>query len=63
MKIAFIGLGIMGMPMATNISKKYDLIGYDIFKKETPFKFASSYKECVDLHQQNLHILYMKMQI
>ena len=48
MKIAFIGLGIMGMPMATNISKKYDLIGYDIFKKETPFRFASSYKECVD---------------
>ena len=48
MKIAFIGLGIMGMPMATNISKKYDLIGFDIFKKETPFKFASSYKECVD---------------
>lgn len=48
MKVAFIGLGIMGMPMATNISKKYDLIGFDIFKKETPFKFASSYKECVD---------------
>ncbi len=48
MKIAFIGLGIMGMPMATNISKKYDLVGFDIFKKETPFKFASSYKECVD---------------
>ena len=48
MKVAFIGLGIMGMPMATNISKKYDLIGFDIFKKETPFKFATSYKECVD---------------
>lgn len=48
MKVAFIGLGIMGMPMATNVSKKYDLIGFDIVKKETPFKFASSYKECVD---------------
>lgn len=48
MKVAFIGLGIMGMPMATNVSKKYDLIGFDIIKKETPFKFASSYKECVD---------------
>lgn len=46
MKIAFIGLGIMGMPMATNISVKHDLIGYDIFKKETPFKFASGYREC-----------------
>ncbi len=48
MKVAFIGLGIMGMPMATNVSKKYDLIGYDVVKKETPFKFATSYKECVN---------------
>lgn len=48
MKVAFIGLGIMGLPMATNVSKKYDLIGYDVFKKETPFPFANSYKECVD---------------
>lgn len=46
MRIAFIGLGIMGLPMATNVSKKFDLIGYDIVKKETPFKFASSYEEC-----------------
>lgn len=46
MKIAFIGLGIMGLPMATNVSKQYDLIGYDVVKKETPFKFASSYEEC-----------------
>ena len=30
MTVAFIGLGIMGMPMATNVSKKYDLIGYDV---------------------------------
>ncbi|MBO6280117.1 MAG: NAD(P)-dependent oxidoreductase [Bacilli bacterium] len=48
MKVAFIGLGIMGMPMATNVSKKYDLIGYDIVKKETPFPFASSYEECAN---------------
>lgn len=48
MKVAFIGLGIMGIPMATNVSKKYDLIGYDLFKKETPFPFASSYEECVN---------------
>ena len=48
MKIAFIGLGIMGMPMATNVAKKYDLIGYDVIKKDTPFPFATSYKECVD---------------
>ena len=48
MKVAFIGLGIMGMPMATNVAKKYELIGYDISKKETPFPFASSYEECVN---------------
>ena len=48
MKVAFIGLGIMGMPMATNVAKKFDLIGYDIFKKETPFPFASSYQECCE---------------
>ncbi len=48
MKVAFIGLGIMGMPMATNVAKAHDLIGYDVIKKETPFPFASSYKECAD---------------
>lgn len=48
MKIAFIGLGIMGMPMATNVAKQFDLIGFDIVKKEAPFPFASSYKECAD---------------
>ncbi|MCR4562332.1 MAG: NAD(P)-dependent oxidoreductase [Bacilli bacterium] len=48
MKVAFIGLGIMGLPMANNVAKQFDLIGYDIVKKETPFPFASSYKECAD---------------
>ena len=48
MRIAFIGLGIMGMPMATNVAKKYPLIGYDVIKKDTTFPFASSYKECAD---------------
>ena len=47
MKVAFIGLGIMGMPMANNVSKKYPLLGYDVIKKETAFPFASSYEECV----------------
>lgn len=46
MNISFIGLGIMGMPMANNVSKQFPLIGYDIVKKETSFPFASSYKEC-----------------
>jgi len=44
MKIAFIGLGTMGIPMAVNVAKKYDLIGYSRTKKDVPFPFASSYK-------------------
>lgn len=46
MKVSFIGLGIMGLPMASNVAKQFDLIGFDIIKKETPFRFADSYKEC-----------------
>ena len=48
MRVGFIGLGIMGMPMATNIAKKYPLVGFDVFKKETPFPFLSSIEEVVD---------------
>lgn len=47
MKVAFIGLGIMGMPMATNVAKVHDVVGFDVVKKETPFPFASSYEEAV----------------
>ena len=64
MKVAFIGLGIMGMPMATNIAKQFDLIGFDVVKKETPFPFASSYEECatfadviVSMVPKNEHML------
>lgn len=48
MKIAFIGLGIMGLPMAENLAKKYPLIGYDIVAKTTPFPFAHSYQEALE---------------
>jgi 3-hydroxyisobutyrate dehydrogenase-like beta-hydroxyacid dehydrogenase len=47
MKIAFIGLGIMGLRWPRNVAKKYPLIGYDVVAKETPFPFADSYEECV----------------
>ena len=33
MKIGFIGLGKLGMPCAEVMSEKYDVTGYDIFKK------------------------------
>ena len=29
-KIAIIGLGYVGLPLAVEFSKKYDVIGYDI---------------------------------
>ena len=47
MRVGFIGLGIMGMPMATNISKKYPLKGYDVVAKEAPFALANSIEELV----------------
>ena len=63
MKVAFIGLGIMGMPMATNVAKEFDLIGFDVLPKETPFPFASSYEECcerdviITMVPKNEHVL------
>lgn len=47
MKVAFIGLGIMGLPMANNIAKKFPLVGFDVIKKETSFPFVSSIEEAV----------------
>ena len=63
--VAFIGLGIMGMPMATNVAKKFDLIGYDVVAKETPFPFAKSYEECakrdiiISMVPKNEHFLFL----
>lgn len=48
MKVGFIGLGIMGMPMSINISKKFNVKGYDVVKKETPYPFVSSIEELVN---------------
>ena len=33
-KIAIIGLGYVGLPLAVEFSKKYKVIGFDIKKKE-----------------------------
>ena len=48
MKVGFIGLGIMGMPMSINISKKYEVKGYDVVSKEAPYPIVSSIKELVE---------------
>jgi len=29
-RIGFVGLGIMGRPMAENLSKKFEVVGYDV---------------------------------
>ena len=47
MNVGFIGLGIMGMPMATNISKKYPLVGFDVVKVNAPFETLDSVEEVV----------------
>ncbi|MBO4540836.1 MAG: NAD(P)-dependent oxidoreductase [Bacilli bacterium] len=47
MKIAFIGLGTMGLPMANNLAKEHEVTGFDVFPKETSFPFAHSYQEAI----------------
>ncbi len=48
MKLAFIGLGTMGLPMANNLAKQHQVTGFDVFPKETSFPFASSYQEAIE---------------
>ena len=48
MKIAFIGLGNMGLPMATNLSEAgHDVTGFDTQGIEAPFPLAASATEAV----------------
>ena len=35
-KIAIIGLGYVGLPLAVEFSKKFNVIGYDINSKRLP---------------------------
>lgn len=47
MRVGFIGLGIMGLPMATNIAKRFPLVGFDIKEVTAPFEVVHSYEELV----------------
>ena len=47
MRVGFVGLGTMGLPMATNVAKKYSLKGYDVVPVDAPFPLASSIEELV----------------
>ena len=42
-KVAVIGLGYVGLPLAIEVGKKYSTIGFDINKKR-----ISELKECID---------------
>lgn len=48
MKIAFIGLGKLGLPVATVMSKSYDLTGYDIRETKGPVRTAPTLAEAVE---------------
>ena len=48
MKIAFIGLGVMGLPMANNLAKEHEVTGFDVFPKETSFPFAKDYQSAIE---------------
>lgn len=47
MKVGFIGLGKLGEPCAYQMSKKYDLVGYDVNEVETRFPQVDSIEKCV----------------
>lgn len=50
MRIGFIGLGTMGLPMATNLAKEHDVLGYDRSTlDETPsFAIANTVDEVIE---------------
>jgi 3-hydroxyisobutyrate dehydrogenase len=54
MKVAFIGLVIMGMPMAANIAKKYPLIGYDLSDVVTALSYGGAQCFYLDTKAKNI---------
>ena len=47
MKVGFIGIGKLGEPCAYQMSKHYDVIGYDSFATQSRFPQAESVEECM----------------
>ena len=41
MKISIIGLGYVGLPLAVEFGKKYDVLGFDINKEQMPHQLTS----------------------
>jgi len=46
-KVAMIGVGKLGEPCATVMSKHYDVVGYDLEPRNPPFSMKSTIKEAV----------------
>jgi 3-hydroxyisobutyrate dehydrogenase len=70
MKIGFIGLGTMGLPMAENIAKKYQVIGNDVIKRETSFPFVAKIEDLVNqvdvvisMVPKNEHVINVYQQV
>lgn len=47
MKVGFIGVGKLGEPCAYQMSRYYDVVGYDVSEVDTRFPQANTIKECV----------------
>ena len=55
-KIAVIGLGYVGLPLAYHLSKKFNVIGFDINKKRVQ-KLKSGYDLNNELNKRQLSFL------
>lgn len=53
MKISIIGLGYVGLPLAVEFGKKYDVLGFDI-NKERIAELENGYDRTLEVDEQNL---------
>jgi len=52
-KIAIIGLGYVGLPLAVHLSSYFDIVGYDL-KTERINELRSCYDRTVEVSEDNL---------
>lgn len=60
--IGFIGLGQMGLPMALNLSKKFNLLAYDVMALDT-LRLPPSITKASSLHQVILLLIVRLLMI
>ena len=54
-KIGIIGLGYVGLPLAVEFSKKFDVIGFDNNKKKFPILLKKNIPEILRKDQKQLN--------